>query len=46
MLNNQYGGATANLCTGSNGAGCGGPIAAETGVHAHLTPVNSVRLNP
>ncbi len=46
VLNNQYGGATANLCTGYNGAGCGNPIAAKTGVYANLTPVNSVRLNP
>ncbi|MFJ9944520.1 hypothetical protein [Streptomyces erythrochromogenes] len=46
VLNNQYGGATANLCTGSNGAGCGRPIASKTGVYADLTPVNSIRLNP
>lgn len=46
VLNNQYGGATANLCTGSNGAGCGSPIAAKTGVYANLTPINSIRLNP
>ncbi|MER6200095.1 hypothetical protein ABT234_22335 [Streptomyces sp. NPDC001586] len=45
VLNNQYGGATANLCTGSNGAGCGSPIAAKTGVYADLTPINSIRLN-
>ncbi|MEU6314905.1 hypothetical protein [Streptomyces sp. NPDC047014] len=45
VLNNQYGGATANLCTGYNGAGCGGTIAAGTGVYADLTPINSVRLN-
>ncbi|MFE9932303.1 hypothetical protein [Streptomyces sp. NPDC005533] len=45
VLNNQYGGATANLCTGYNGAGCGNPIAAKTGVYADLTPINSVRLN-
>ncbi|MFG2983873.1 hypothetical protein ACGFYQ_21920 [Streptomyces sp. NPDC048258] len=44
-LNNQYGGATANLCTASNGGGCGSPIAAMTGVHADLTPINSIRLN-
>lgn len=46
VLNNQYGGATANLCTGYNGAGCGNPIAAKTGVYADLTPINSIRLNP
>ncbi|MET9322814.1 hypothetical protein ABZX75_21845 [Streptomyces sp. NPDC003038] len=45
VLNNQTGGATANLCTGSNGAGCGGAIAAHTGVYADLTPINSIRLN-
>ncbi|MEU6757611.1 hypothetical protein [Streptomyces sp. NPDC046685] len=46
VLNNQYGGATANLCTGFGGAGCGNPIAAKTGVYADLTPINSIRLNP
>lgn len=46
VLNNQYGGATANLCTGYNGAGCGGAIAAKTGVYADLGPINSIRLNP
>ncbi|WP_404961319.1 hypothetical protein [Streptomyces sp. 147326] len=45
VLNNQYGGATANLCTGYNGAGCGSRIAAKTGVYADLTPINSIRLN-
>jgi hypothetical protein len=45
VLNNQYGGATANLCKGANGANCGRPIAAKTGVNANLTPINSVRLN-
>ncbi|MEU4357215.1 hypothetical protein [Streptomyces virginiae] len=45
VLNNQYGGATANLCTRTGGAGCGSPIAAKTGVYADLTPVNSIRLN-
>ncbi|GGZ80459.1 hypothetical protein GCM10010371_45020 [Streptomyces subrutilus] len=46
VLNNQTGGATANLCTGSNGGGCGNPIAARTGVYADLGPINSIRLNP
>uniref|UniRef100_A0AAU2JJJ7 Peptidase inhibitor family I36 n=1 Tax=Streptomyces sp. NBC_00049 TaxID=2903617 RepID=A0AAU2JJJ7_9ACTN len=46
VLNNQYGGATANLCAQYNGGGCGGSIAAKTGVYANLTPVNSIRLNP
>ncbi|MGW0750429.1 hypothetical protein [Streptomyces sp. NPDC002587] len=45
VLNNQTGGATANLCSGGNGGGCGSPIAAGTGVYADLTPVNSIRLN-
>jgi hypothetical protein len=46
VLNNQTGGATANLCKGSDGAGdCGDPIAAGTGVNADLTPINSITLN-
>ncbi|KOG55072.1 MULTISPECIES: hypothetical protein [Streptomyces] len=45
VLNNQYGGATANLCRGLGGQDCGGNIAAKTGVYADLTPINSVRLN-
>ncbi|MEU6864559.1 hypothetical protein ABZ924_14970 [Streptomyces sp. NPDC046876] len=45
VLNNQYGGATASLCTGSNGTGCGGPIAQGTGVYADLGPINSITLN-
>lgn len=45
VLNNQYGGATASLCTGSNGGGCGGRIAEQTGVYADLTPINSITLN-
>lgn len=45
VLNNQTGGATANLCTGYNGAGCGGAIAASTGVYADLGPIYSIRLN-
>ncbi|MFD7614022.1 hypothetical protein [Streptomyces sp. NPDC059828] len=44
VLNNQTGGATAALCTGSNGAGCGGRIAAGHGVYADLTPINSITL--
>ncbi|RSS82280.1 hypothetical protein [Streptomyces sp. WAC06614] len=46
VLNNQYGGASAQLCTGYNGAGCGGRIAEGSGVYADLTPINSVKLNP
>ncbi|MFD3539869.1 hypothetical protein ACFWUQ_10255 [Streptomyces sp. NPDC058662] len=45
VLNNQTGGASANLCTGYNGAGCGDRIAAHTGVYADLGPINSIRLN-
>ncbi|GHD93010.1 hypothetical protein [Streptomyces naganishii] len=44
VLNNQYGGATAALCTGSGGVGCGSRIAQGTGVYADLTPVNSITL--
>ncbi|MEU6775055.1 hypothetical protein [Streptomyces sp. NPDC046759] len=45
VLNNQYGGATASLCTGYDGAGCGSPIAQGTGVYADLSPINSITLN-
>ncbi|MFF3859812.1 hypothetical protein [Streptomyces sp. NPDC002209] len=45
VLNNQYGGATASLCTGYNGAGCGSRIAEGTGVYADLGPINSITLN-
>jgi hypothetical protein len=45
VLNNQTGGATASLCTGNDGVGCGNPIAAKTGVYANLTPINSITLN-
>ncbi|AYV31608.1 hypothetical protein HET69_10855 [Streptomyces sp. CJ_13] len=45
VLNNQYGGASASLCTGSGGRGCGNPIAQGTGVYADLTPINSITLN-
>ncbi|MFF9768481.1 hypothetical protein ACIGXF_13930 [Streptomyces sp. NPDC053086] len=45
VLNNQYGGATASLCTGYNGVGCGAPIAESRGVYADLTPINSITLN-
>ncbi|MER6999337.1 hypothetical protein [Streptomyces sp. NPDC000410] len=44
VLNNQTGGATAALCTGSGGSGCGERIAADTGVYADLTPINSITL--
>ncbi|MFE6865787.1 hypothetical protein ACFVFS_04460 [Kitasatospora sp. NPDC057692] len=45
VLNNQSGGAHAHLCTGSNGTGCGEDLAAETGVYADLTPINSITLD-
>lgn len=45
VLNNQTGGASASLCYGSNGANCGNPIAAGTGVYADLGPINSITLN-
>ncbi|KOU20564.1 hypothetical protein ADK52_25980 [Streptomyces sp. WM6372] len=45
VLNNQYGGATASLCTGYDGKGCGSPIAQGTGVYADLGPINSITLN-
>ncbi|GAB2607795.1 hypothetical protein GCM10027168_45920 [Streptomyces capparidis] len=44
VLNNQYGGATASLCTGRDGAGCGDRIAESRGVYADLTPINSITL--
>ncbi|MFI5617975.1 hypothetical protein [Streptomyces sp. NPDC051567] len=44
VLNNQTGGATASLCTGTNGRGCGGRIAQDRGVYADLTPINSITL--
>ncbi|MFE9560447.1 hypothetical protein ACFYM0_05000 [Streptomyces sp. NPDC006487] len=45
VLNNQYGGATARLCAGSNGVNCGNPIVQGTGVYADLGPINSITLN-
>ncbi|MBT2448890.1 hypothetical protein J7F03_17685 [Streptomyces sp. ISL-43] len=45
VLNNQYGGASASLCTGSNGVNCGNPIAQGRGVYADLGPINSITLN-
>ncbi|MET9296604.1 hypothetical protein [Streptomyces sp. NPDC003077] len=44
VLNNQYGGAYAHLCTGYNGAGCNYDIAPQNGVYADLTPINSITL--
>ncbi|MFJ3910669.1 hypothetical protein [Streptomyces vinaceus] len=45
VLNNQYGGATASLCTGYGGKNCGSPIAEGRGVYADLGPINSITLN-
>ncbi|MFG3053399.1 hypothetical protein ACGFZP_20955 [Kitasatospora sp. NPDC048239] len=45
VLNNQSGGAHAHLCTGYNGAGCNYDMAAQNGVYADLTPINSITLD-
>ncbi|MFB7788151.1 hypothetical protein ACFY0N_12165 [Streptomyces vinaceus] len=45
VLNNQYGGASASLCTGYNGTGCGYRIDQGKGVYADLGPINSITLN-
>ncbi|MER7850725.1 hypothetical protein ABTZ03_43130 [Kitasatospora sp. NPDC096077] len=45
VLNNQTGGAAAQLCDGYNGTGnCHDYMPAQTGVYANLTPVNSIVL--
>lgn len=45
VLNNQYGGAHAELCTGYNGTGtCYDDMAPQAGWYANLTPVNSIVL--
>ncbi len=45
VLNNQYGGAHAKLCTGYNGTGtCYDDMAPQNGWYANLTPVNSIVL--
>lgn len=54
VVNNQTGGATANLCLGYNGTNCSVPWAAVGGylpaqsvmVNVDLTPVNSITLSP
>ncbi|GGU72810.1 hypothetical protein GCM10010211_43320 [Streptomyces albospinus] len=38
-------GAHARLCTGSDGAGCNYDMAAQNGVWADLTPINSMTLD-
>ncbi|NBM18188.1 hypothetical protein [Streptomyces sp. GC420] len=45
VLNNQYGGASASLCTGYNGVGCNETIPEGVGVYRDLTPINSITLN-
>ncbi|WP_329179920.1 hypothetical protein [Streptomyces sp. NBC_01477] len=45
VLNNQTGGAHARLCLGSNGTNCNYDMAAQHGVRADLTPVNSITLD-
>ncbi|GGX20210.1 hypothetical protein [Streptomyces noursei] len=45
VLNNQYGGAHAQLCTGYNGTGdCYHDMAPQNGWWTDLTPVNSIVL--
>ncbi|MGY6021784.1 hypothetical protein [Streptomyces spinosirectus] len=45
ILNNQYGGAHAKLCTGYNGTGtCYDDMAPQNGWWTNFTPVNSVVL--
>ncbi|KNX38949.1 hypothetical protein [Luteipulveratus halotolerans] len=46
IVNNQYGGALATLCTGSYGTGCIDWLPAGTAVPAYLTPYNSMLLAP
>ncbi|WP_052229762.1 hypothetical protein [Streptomyces sp. CT34] len=45
VLNNQSDGAHAHLCTEYNGGGCNYDMAAQNGVWADLTPVNSITLD-
>lgn len=45
VTNNQYGGASASLCTGYNGTGCGETIPEGWRYHRDLTPINSITLN-
>ncbi|MCQ9181359.1 hypothetical protein KMT30_20375 [Streptomyces sp. IBSBF 2953] len=45
VLNNQTGGASAELCLNYGGTNCNSTIAARNGVYADLTPVNSIKLN-
>ncbi|WP_460060770.1 hypothetical protein [Streptomyces sp. YKOK-I1] len=45
VLNNQTGGATAELCLNYGGTNCNYTIPAQGGVWADLEPVNSIKLN-
>jgi len=45
VFNNQSDGATAHLCTGYDGAGCGFKLNAYTYTGADLTPINSITLD-
>lgn len=46
IFNNQTGGATLRPCTGSNGTGCQGALAAGSYIDKDLTPINSITLEP
>ncbi|WP_413755984.1 hypothetical protein [Streptomyces sp. MMBL 11-3] len=45
VLNNQTGGASAELCLNYGGTNCNYTIGAQKGVYADLGPVNSIKLN-
>ncbi|MFF7047753.1 hypothetical protein ACFY94_05195 [Streptomyces griseorubiginosus] len=45
VLNNQYGGATADLCYNYGGTNCGEHLAQDEWTYTYLTPVNSIILN-
>ncbi|MFI5979879.1 hypothetical protein ACIBEA_03265 [Streptomyces sp. NPDC051555] len=46
IANNQTGGATMSTCTGYNGEGRQGNLAAGTWMIKDLTPINSITLQP
>ncbi|MFJ9150809.1 hypothetical protein ACIRP7_22670 [Streptomyces sp. NPDC102270] len=45
VLNNQYGGATADLCNNYGGSNCVEHLAQDEWTYTNLTPINSIRLN-
>ncbi|MFJ2830021.1 hypothetical protein ACIPC1_21105 [Streptomyces sp. NPDC087263] len=45
VLNNQTGGATADLCLNYGGTNCNYHMPSQFGAYADLTPVNSIKLN-